>query len=70
MKSGFVIPKELLKEIEDYSKAEGIEVNAFILWALGEKVGELRERRGVKTLSRISQISYVDQHTTVKSAQQ
>lgn len=44
-----IIPNELIKEIEVYVKAEGITLNEFLLWALGEKVGELRERRVVKT---------------------
>jgi len=54
MQSEINIPKELHEEIEDYSKAEGMNVKEFILWALGEKVGELRERLGVKNLSRIN----------------
>ena len=39
-----IIPNELIKEIEAYAKVEGITLNEFLLWALGEKVGELRER--------------------------
>jgi len=48
-----IIPNELIKEIEGYAKVEGITLNEFLLWALGEKVGELRERRGVKNLFRV-----------------
>ena len=48
------IPNELIKEIEAYAKGEGITLNEFLFWALGEKVGELRERRGVKNLIRVS----------------
>ena len=48
-----IIPNELIKEIEGYATVEGITLNEFLLWALGEKVGELRERRGVKNLLRV-----------------
>jgi len=48
------IPNELIKEIEVYAKSEGITLNEFLFWALGEKVGELRERRGVKNLIRVN----------------
>jgi excisionase family DNA binding protein len=48
------IPNELIKEIEVYANGEGITINEFLLWALGEKVGELRERRGVKNLIRVN----------------
>ena len=48
------IPNELIKEIEAYAKGEGITLNEFLFWALGEKVGELRERRGVKNLIRVN----------------
>lgn len=48
-----IIPNELIKEIEVYAKVEGITLNEFLVWALGEKVGELRERRGVKNLLRV-----------------
>ena len=48
-----IIPNELIKEIEVYAKVEGITLNEFLLWALGEKVGELRERREVKNLLRV-----------------
>ncbi|HEX7433131.1 MAG TPA: hypothetical protein VF326_05700 [Anaerolineaceae bacterium] len=48
------IPNELIKEMEAYVKVEGITINEFIHWALGEKVGELRERRGVKNLLRVN----------------
>ena len=44
------IPIELVNEIEAYAKGEGITLTEFLFWALGEKVGELRERRGVKKL--------------------
>jgi len=49
------IPTELIKEIEAYAKGEGITLNEFLFWALGEKVGEKRERRGVKNLIRVIQ---------------
>ena len=49
------IPNELIKEIEVYAKGEGITLNEFLFWALGEKVGEKRERRGVKNLIRVIQ---------------
>lgn len=48
-----IIPNELIKGIEVYAKVEGITLNEFLLWALGEKVGELHERRGVKNLLRV-----------------
>jgi excisionase family DNA binding protein len=47
------IPTDLVKEIEAYAKVEGLTINEFLLWALGEKVGELRERRGVRNLIRV-----------------
>ena len=30
------IPTELIKEIEAYAKGEGITINEFLFWALGE----------------------------------
>jgi len=48
------IPNELIKEIEAYAKGEGITLSEFLFWALGEKVGKLRERRGVKNLIRVN----------------
>jgi excisionase family DNA binding protein len=53
MKSENDFPKELLQEIEAYSKVEGITIKEFILWAVGEKIGELREMRGLKNLTQI-----------------
>lgn len=44
-KTEITIPDEILKEIEAYSKAENITLNEFVIWALGEKVGELFGRR-------------------------
>ena len=70
MQSEINIPKELYKEIEVYSKAEGITVKEFILWALGEKVGELRERLGVKNLSRINPNPLTEKLVTNKNNQQ
>ena len=35
------IPIDLVKEIKAYAKGEGITLNEFLFWALGEKVGEL-----------------------------
>jgi excisionase family DNA binding protein len=46
------LPNEIYQEIEAYTRAEGMNVTEFIFWALGEKIGELRERRGVKNLTR------------------
>lgn len=46
-----LIPSDLFMELESYSKVEGLSVNEFIIWALGEKVGELRQRRDVKNLT-------------------
>ena len=57
MQSEINIPKELYKEIEDYSKIEGITTNEFIILALGEKVGELRGRTGRKNLYQMNQTS-------------
>lgn len=48
------IPAELVKEIEGYVKSEGITFNEFLFWALGEKIGELRAGRGVKSLVRFN----------------
>jgi len=50
MQPNIVFPQELLEEIESYAEAKGITVREFILWALGEKIGELRQRLGVKNL--------------------
>jgi excisionase family DNA binding protein len=58
-----------LKEIEAYAKAENITLNEFVLWALGEKVGELRERRGVKNLTRINMNPPSEKPGTDKSQQ-
>ena len=69
MKSEINIPKELYKEIEDYAETEGISVKEFIFWALGEKVGALRERLGVKNLSRINPNPHSQQPLTSKNNQ-
>lgn len=54
MKFEIDIPKELISEMESYAKVEEIPLKGFILFALGEKVGELRERLGVKNLTQIN----------------
>ena len=61
------IPNELIKEIEAYANGEGITINEFLLWALGEKVGELRERRGVKNLIRVTPNQYPERPKSDKS---
>lgn len=68
-KTEITIPAEILKEIEAYANAENITLNEFILWALGEKVGELRERRGVKNLTRINISSTSEKLVADKSQQ-
>ena len=50
----FNLPTEMQTEIAAYSKSERLTINEFIIWAIGEKIGELRERKGVKNLSRLS----------------
>jgi hypothetical protein len=52
-KTEITIPDEILKEIEAYSKAENITLDEFVIWALGEKVGELRGRRGVNFIRKL-----------------
>jgi excisionase family DNA binding protein len=47
------IPSELTNEIESYAKHESQTIIEFMMWALGEKVGELRERKSVKNLTNI-----------------
>jgi len=54
MKTENDFPAELLQEIEAYAKIEGITVKEFIIWALSEKIGELRERFGLKNLIQIN----------------
>ncbi len=51
------IPFELYQEIEAYSRSEGLTVSEFGLWAISEKVGELRQRRGVKNLQSLFMLS-------------
>lgn len=43
-----VLPTELFKDIETYIKQEGVTMSEFVLWALGEKVGEIRQGGGMK----------------------
>jgi hypothetical protein len=68
-KTEITIPDEILKEIEAYSKAENITLNEFVIWALGEKVGELHCRRGVKDLTRINMIPSIEKPVADKSQQ-
>jgi len=68
-KTEFTIPDEILKEIEAYSKAENITLNEFVIWALSEKVGELRGRRGVKDLTRINMNPSIEKPVADKSQQ-
>jgi excisionase family DNA binding protein len=68
-KTEITIPDEILKEIEAYSKAENITLNEFVIWALGEKVGELRGRRGVKDLTRINMNPSIEKPVADKSQQ-
>ena len=44
-----IIPNELIKEIEVYAKVEGITLNEFLLWALGEKVANCVNGEGLRT---------------------
>jgi excisionase family DNA binding protein len=46
-------PKELIRELEIFTKDEGITINEFILWSVGEKIGELRNSRGIKNFYQI-----------------
>jgi excisionase family DNA binding protein len=43
-------PKELIRELEIFTKEERITINEFIFWSIGEKIGEIRTGRGVKNL--------------------
>ena len=43
-------PKELIRELEIFTKDEGLTINEFIFWAIGEKIGEIRMGRGIKNL--------------------
>ena len=43
-------PKELIRELEIFTKDEGITINEFIFWSIGEKIGEIRMGRGIKNL--------------------
>ena len=43
-------PKELVRELENFTKDEGMTINEFIFWSVGEKIGEIRMGRGIKTL--------------------
>jgi len=48
-------PKELIRELEIFTKDEGITINEFIFWSIGEKIGEIRMGRGVKNLQQKQQ---------------
>ena len=54
MQPNTIFPQELLDEIESYAKVKGITVREFILWAVGEKIGELRQRLGQKNLTSLN----------------
>ena len=54
------LPLEMHSEISTYAKFEGLSINEFIIWAIGEKIGELRERKGLKNLSRLPQTPIID----------
>lgn len=45
------IPLELKQELEAYAKFEDQTTNEFIIMAVSEKVGELRQRKGVRNLT-------------------
>lgn len=51
------IPLELKQELEAYAKFEDQTTNEFIIMAVSEKVGELRQRRGVKNLTSLQPAS-------------
>ncbi|MHB8132889.1 MAG: excisionase family DNA-binding protein [Anaerolineaceae bacterium] len=44
------IPTEFWNEIDSFTSREGMTINEFIFWALGEKIGEIRMGRGIKNL--------------------
>jgi excisionase family DNA binding protein len=54
MRPNIIFPQELLDEIESYAKIKGITVREFIIWAVGEKIGELRQRLGQKNLTNLN----------------
>ena len=44
------IPKELWNEIESFISKEKMTINEFLLWVIGEKIGEIRMGRGADSL--------------------
>ena len=44
------IPTEFWNEIDSFTSREGMTINEFIFWAIGEKIGEIRMGRGIKNL--------------------
>ena len=44
------IPTEFWNEIHSFTSREGMTINEFIFWAIGEKIGEIRMGRGIKNL--------------------
>ena len=38
------LPEQLKREAEQWASAQGVSLNQFIMWAVAEKVGALRER--------------------------
>lgn len=58
-------PKELVRELENFTKDEGITINEFIFWAIGEKIGEIRMGRGIKNLQQKQ--PKPDPHNNLKS---
>ena len=37
------LPKQLKKDAEEFASEQGVSLNQFILWAVAEKIGGLRE---------------------------
>ena len=46
------IPTEFWNEIDSFTSKEGMTINEFIFWALGEKIGEIRMGRGINNLQK------------------
>ncbi len=63
------LPLEMHSEITTYAKFEGLSMNEFIIWAIGEKIGELRERKGLKNLSRLPQLPVIDKAAQVQKSE-
>jgi uncharacterized protein (DUF433 family) len=38
------LPNQLKQEAEEWAAAQGVSLNQFIMWAVAEKVGELRQK--------------------------